>query len=576
MAFKPTGQITLCKVDFDNSYKNVRYFENMTHQRAWFLGLETKRTFTDYLFVRKVKDDGTLKSSIKVNENIDSLYEFNYLHYYNNNVGTNSFGLYFYCFITDLIYINESTTEVVFETDVYQTWMLKCELKESFVEREHSDPATEAEAFPNVIPEPFNVNEFEYYEIESFDSDYPSFKFFESDFGYLLITSDAIFESSNENVQSGLYQGLRFYFFNTYKLLSTKVESFNKDIIMSITPIPKFTLVGCTIRTPPPEDLEGDIWDSDGEYAPSSFDNDRVWGEIVSNTEPREYSFDLLIGAEEETFRFFPSNFGDYVPLNKKLYAPQFRRLAISNGAGDVAEYDLSQFGNNTFASFTLYGDISCAPSMSIVPYSYKGVLNNADESISLSGFPQSSFASDTYKIWLAQNSGTLAIKTGASIVGLVTGAIAMMTPVTAWMGAGMALSGVNGILNVINDQYKASMMPNVGRVGNPANNLLTVIGENRFRFFIKHVREEYAKQIDDFMTMYGYQVNEVKIPNVNLRPCWNYVKTNGVNILPNTISVPNRDMIRLKQIFDDGVTLWKKGIQVGDYNNDNLGLTYG
>ena len=66
---------------------------------------------------------------------------------------------------------------------------------------------------------------------------------------------------------------------------------------------------------------------------------------------------------------------------------------------------------------------------------------------------------------------------------------------------------------------------------------------------------------------MYGYATHRVKIPNISARPHWNYVKTIDANIVG---SVPVESMSKIRSIFDKGVTFWKNGDNVGNYNLDN------
>ena len=106
MAFKPSSTITLCKVPFDSSYKHVIYFRTASQKEEYF---ETRKAFqfTEYLTVRRTTADGSIKSSVKVNFNIDKLYGCNYMYYMNENHGDKIF----YAFITQLVYVNEETTE---------------------------------------------------------------------------------------------------------------------------------------------------------------------------------------------------------------------------------------------------------------------------------------------------------------------------------------------------------------------------------------------------------------------------------------------------------------------------------
>lgn len=52
--------------------------------------------------------------------------------YQNENYSTK----WFYAFIDDMKYINDSMTEISISTDVWQTWQFDLSFLESFVERE--------------------------------------------------------------------------------------------------------------------------------------------------------------------------------------------------------------------------------------------------------------------------------------------------------------------------------------------------------------------------------------------------------------------------------------------------------
>ena len=99
------------------------------------------------------------------------------------------------------------------------------------------------------------------------------------------------------------------------------------------------------------------------------------------------------------------------------------------------------------------------------------------------------------------------------------------------------------------------------------AETLTPVRGRNGFSFYKMSIKQEYAKIIDDFFSMYGYKVNEVKIPNILGRTNWNYVKTIDCNLLGD---IPQEDMQKLKDIFNSGVTFWHNPNTFLDYSQSN------
>ena len=546
MAFNPTSTIYLCNVPIDNTYKNQIYFATRSDQQNYF-SYKVVKTFSEYLTVRTNRSDGSLISSIKVRANIDELRSLpcNYMYYQNANHGTR----FYYAFITQFIYVNEATTEIVFETDVYQTWMLDCALKPSYVVREHSVTDNVGD---NLVPEKFNYQDYVY----QLAKDDKTLK----DWGYLVATTqhdltdptlwEQIFGTNNSvavngKKMSGIYQGLFFYYFNSEtelnKFLNLIVER-GGDCVVFIAVIPEFCVTKNDIG------VENDNW-ADGQ------------GYLHSSTFPAEQDIMILDITANGSFE-------GYVPRNKKLFTSPYYKLIVSNHNGDTAEYNIEDFEVPTEIMFTMYGDISANPSITLVPIEYKGIARHYDAGISISGFPQASFNTDTFKLWLAKNQYGVALDTAGNLGHIIAGVSSIAAaPATGGaslaLGAGSIASGVQGVLGTINGVYQASKEPNKAHGTGAKNNLLTAMGENKFSFYIRTLRKEHARTIDDFFTMYGYQTNKVKIPNVSSRPNFNYVQTIDVNIVG---AIPNDDMTTLKNIYNQGVTLWKSHAIVGDY----------
>jgi hypothetical protein len=80
-------------------------------------------------------------------------------------------------------------------------------------------------------------------------------------------------------------------------------------------------------------------------------------------------------------------------------------------------------------------------------------------------------------------------------------------------------------------------------------------------------IKGEYARIIDNFLSMYGYKVNTVKVPETHSRQYWNYIKTTDINI---TGSIPADDMRKLKGIYNSGVTLWHNPERFCNYSYHN------
>ena len=55
--------------------------------------------------------------------------------------------------------------------------------------------------------------------------------------------------------------------------------------------------------------------------------------------------------------------------------------------------------------------------------------------------------------------------------------------------------------------------------------------GQHYIYMFPRTIRREFVYRIDDYFTMFGYRVNEVKRPNTKSRERWNYIKAGTANI---------------------------------------------
>ena len=534
MAFKPSSTIYLCNVPIDASYKNQIYFADKTEQKNYFEKCVT-RYFTEYLTVRKTLPDGSFESYVRVNANIDNIRAMNcnYMYYTNEHHSTKTF----YAFITKLIYINEATTEIRFETDVYQTWLFDVELLDSYVVREH---AKNDGIGDNLVPEKFNFQDYDYEQATIFDS--------LNEWGYLVTSTEQKGSDGARGKQmSGIYQGLYFYYFeniNTMNEFLDALEDEGGDCIQSITLIPKFCISNNTV-------------------------GDNGW--LNYSSEPASHTFNI-------TTDIAVRKLDGYKPKNNKMYTSPFFNLVVTNHNGEEACYNIEDFYNNASAGesntertfgFTLKGDVSINPSVTLYPNHYKGIAENYDSGISISGFPQCSFNSDTFKLWLAKNQFGLGLDALGNVGQIVAGVATAVGTGGAGsaIGVSMVASGVSGVLGSLNGVYQASKEPNKSHSGSAKNNLLTAIKKNKFDIYYRSIKFNYARTVDDFFTMYGYQTNRVKVPNVNSRPCFNYVQTIDINIVGN---IPSDDMIRLKQVYNSGVTLWKHTATVGDYSVDN------
>lgn len=96
--------------------------------------------------------------------------------------------------------------------------------------------------------------------------------------------------------------------------------------------------------------------------------------------------------------------------------------------------------------------------------------------------------------------------------------------------------------------------------------------GNNTFHFYKMSIKQEYAKIIDDFFSMFGYKVNEVKIPNITGRQNWNFVKLINPNI--EGTEIPEFELNEFKAQMENGITFWHNPQTFRDYSQSNNIIT--
>lgn len=164
----------------------------------------------------------------------------------------------------------------------------------------------------------------------------------------------------------------------------------------------------------------------------------------------------------------------------------------------------------------------------------------------------------------------------GGGINGVTSATAGMLfggMPTAIAGGAGGALATVKGAAHGILElqsmmaqvQDARATPPTLQKMG---SNTAFDFGNHFTGFFVKkkQIKPEYQKKLSDFFKLYGYKVNEVKLPKFKTRQSWNYVQTQSCFIVGNFNAEDMRD---IKAVFDGGITLWHTD-DIGNYDLDN------
>lgn len=513
MYINPQTNIKLLKdVPLDTTYDHTLWFDNASAQFGYFSAL-TKYNMNNYSYQRVQK--GVARVGIKA----DSLYDCNYMMFQNSAYGNK----WFYAFITSVEYVNDVTSNISFEIDVMQTWLFDCSPDYCFVEREHSESD---QIGSNIIPENLDTGEYVFNDYQDLTPALQAMCVI------VMICDNA--EDPSGNMIEGIYSGCTLMAFNTTDKgidnLNKTLSNFNQkpEAIVGMYMCP----VIATEQTIPDK----------GEILGRSF---------------KVHSFNVGIKAVTTNDKL-----NGYKPRNNKLYTYPYNFLSVGTGKNN-AEFRY-EFFDNLANAFECYVPVQMPIQIALRPKGYKGAkvsdtLNN--ETLILDDYTMCSWSTDSFKAWLAQNALPIATvgTAGASALGL--SALGVSFPPLG------VLAGVGTVMNTLSQGYKASIKADVARGNINSGNIDIASKKKSFYGGRMSVSFQYARMIDDFFTKFGYATKRVKIPNRNSRPHWNYVKTVSATM---TGSVPSDDMKKICSIYDNGVTFWKHGYEVGRYDLDN------
>lgn len=526
MYIQPSTNIRLLKgVNLDNTYEHTIYFDDETSQRNYFIS-KTKHNLTSQTFQR------TGKGTARLQLNIGDCYDCSYMMFQNSAFSSK----WFYAFITSIEYINNEVTEIAFEIDDMQTWLFDYELGQCYIERQHTTTDVIGD---NIVPEPVALGEYvfnndnigNYGELNyrlTPGGNVPINGQYISDLCVLIAIVDVTASASDGNLYDNIYGAAKIYAYNRNDVtgINTLVSGYvqKPDSIIAMYMCPKMAI---------PQSVP----DSGGVLL-----DDSTQGINVLHTDTQLTTAATLDG---------------YLPKNKKLYTYPYNFYHVDNASGSGLELRYEFFENLTPQLFLLT-TITQPLEMVIKPRGYKnqsGMIHN--ETISLTGYPMCSWNVDAYKAWVAQSSIPLAAGTAANVIqGAATGGAA---------GAGLGLLG--GVTNLLSQAYSAAIQADLskGTFSNGGANCSKL--QQAFYGGRVSITSDIAKRIDDFFNYFGYQVNELGIPNRNARPYWTYVKTATCVFKGDA---PNDALKRISEIYNAGITWWNNGENVGNYNLDN------
>lgn len=537
------------------------YFDTTAERDAYFDG-KVIYTFTDMKFIREHR-------AVRVALNVETLEAANYMRFKNAEYN----GIWMYCFIDRVEYINPNTSYIFFSLDAWQTYFSNVEIRDCDIAREHV--ATGADYNENIIPESIDYGELRMQRAFPISFESPG-----TSISYVIISTvdlinsggtvdnPVIYGAVGSNVQ-GLPSAAGVFcvtdgtsdIYSIFDALSN--YPWVSQSITAIYPYPSVLLPDFSIVESAMGFRIGRINGNSAKYSQTILSN---WKSLFPNYPQGKmycypYSMIEMVMPNGATFEIRPellSNNNITVRLQGSVIpdAVVLCKLLDYNGGDDYRDVSYNTGVVDGFPSFPVQNDqFTVAKS-------------------------QASAINDLVRVQAEQN---IRLQSGLSLVGLI-GGIASGASSGGLMGAvagglSSGVSAVEGIVSAdIHEQQNAEMartrigmmQGRVGTAGASSGGIASVsLSYNSnlyiiFRFWT--LQPEYREKVAQYFDAFGYKSNRIGVPNMNNRPRYNYVRCNSVNIYGN---IPNEHLNTIRSMFINGVTFWHDHNNVGTYGNN-------
>ena len=578
MAITPNTNLTLIKLPIELDSNNQLTFSNAAAQHTYFDSISGNLDAENFTYQRK-------DSVIRFPAHIDSIIHYNYCMYQNENYNNK----WFYAFITDMRYVNDNMTEISISTDVWQTWQFDLTMNNMFIEREIVPKA--ADTFGEYrIDEGLEIGELLHiptgvttvlnpYYVIAYTGD------------YITDGTDRVDIARTVGFSiNGIPSSVPYIICNSITDFNNILKIINdsgmgNNIITCFT-VPKVALDDTFVI----RKMNGTI------TIPFNCC-------ILSQGEYTNAKKSYTIGHHDK-FYYGPGLF--YAPKNKKLLQYPYMYFGTGGGTTDNKLYRYEDFYNTDGSvvpcdesqvydlTFDVISECNPSPDVLLIPRGYKNYngysasIGDILDPVKVKGYPTLAYYNDVFNSWLAQNSEILSINMQqqefnywATVIGsipnIATGVGGIATGVDVVEGfSNIASSLVNNVKAGIDLEFYAKhqmaqknqqkLMPDQVNLTSSATLMgYGLMSKNLFNHY--QLTEEYAKRIDNYFSAYGYKVNEIKVPNINSRSNWNYIKTVGANI---HADIPQGDLAQIKDMFNTGITFWHNPATFLDYSQAN------
>lgn len=533
------SEIILCSgIKLDRNYENtLSYNEEQMVNLCRNNSIYTGNTYTILQPQNKIRISATYESCIYAN----------YVAFINPRYGNK----WIFAWVTDVRLINPSTTEITIQVDVFSTWYSRFNLNEAFIEREHVSDDTVG---LHTIPESLETGDYICDDIIKNNA-------LSLQGGYYIVASTFIpyLDQNDElivaslgdggNTYNGIYNGLVYSAFSN----STGGLDRLKKVIAGFAKAGRNADLYAIFMAP--SVIQSEI----------EFENVN-WGIVKSSFTNFEYAWEGF----NTPMIYKPTSLNGYVPKNNKVLTFPYCYLNMNNGNGASAIYKYELFKNpENFCDFSIAYAI--CPGMSIVlrPHYYESSETYNHKADLIGGkYPTCGWLSDSYTNWLTQNA--LNIKMGIIGNSIQTSLGIFEMGAFPGQGAQNIVGGLSGIAGSMKDVYLTREFTSPQAEGNTnCGDVNYAMQNTTFTCYQMSIKEEFARSIDQYFSRFGYKVNEVKVPNLNSRAVFNFIKVGGMDELV-TGTIPSTDLEEINNIFRKGTTIFHNYSNIGNYTITN------
>lgn len=539
------SKIILAKnINLDRNYKNV-----LNYTESQMLNLVNANKIGESNFNSFIRQNG---NTIPTNFSYNQALQANYIAFQNPDYSQK----WFFAWIDEIVYKNDSNIEIKYTIDAWSTWFEKLQLKNCFIVRETVDDDTIGK---HTIMEDLNIGDLitDYYKVSN--------KIGSESYFWFVIASN--YQPTFGGVGPYRYAGVKMYgdypqgctwfaWLINYNNYTTEINEISSWLEQVTT--------------------EGHVEDIQSVFV-LPYQAFNITTDIESGTHKVINGRGNKLDDTEKLPLSAMHNFDDYSNVkNNKLYCYPYNFIRVTNNLGNYNDYHIEDFiaDENDNIVFNTIGIPCLGYSGKVRPVNYKGLLYNEDESLTLGKYPTLSWSTDAYTNWLTQNSVNMTTNAllgtagaGIGIATVATGGLAGIPLGLAY--AGIAVSASGTLASAIGSINKASFAPNNASGNANSGDVSFAFNIGRFKFEKMRAKKEYLAILDSYFSRFGYKVNRLGTPNLTSRTYWNYVEI-GQGEQVGFGEIPSVYLQVINSAFETGVTIWHNHANIGNYNLNN------